>query len=232
MLTRFAVLSAAVLLTLSACSSEDGDTASDPGSDPASTESAPTESPSPADAACTYPADGQSPAKPVDPPAETPEVSGTVAATISLSQGDVPIDLDADTTPCTVNSFVSLAEQGYFDDTQCHRLTTQGIWVLQCGDPSATGMGGPGYSFPDELAGSETYGPGTLAMANAGPDTNGSQFFIVYKDSPLPPSYTVFGSLSPEGLAVVKKIGAKGAQGGAPDGAPAKKVTITGVTIG
>ncbi len=227
MLTRLAALSAAVLLPLTACSSEDPDTASDPGSEPAATESSATPA-----AACSYPADEQAPAKPVDPPSETPEVSGTVAATISLSQGDVPVELDADTTPCTVNSFVSLAKQGYFDGTQCHRVTTQGIWVLQCGDPSASGMGGPGYSFADELAGTETYGPGTLAMANAGPDTNGSQFFIVYKDSPLPPSYTVFGSLTGDGLAVVEKIGRHGAQGGAPDGAPAKKVTITGVSVG
>ena len=227
MLTRLAALSAAVLLPLTGCSSEDPGTASDPGSDPAATESSATPS-----AACSYPADEQSPAKPVDPPSETPEVSGTVTATIRLSQGDVPVELDAGTARCTVNSFVSLAEQGYFNDTQCHRVTTQGIWVLQCGDPSASGMGGPGYSFADELAGTETYGPGTLAMANAGPDTNGSQFFIVYKDSPLPPSYTVFGSLSADGLAVVEKIGRKGAQGGAPDGAPAKKVTITGVSVG
>ncbi len=137
------------------------------------------------------------------------------------SAGDINVDLDAGATPCTVNSFLSLAEQGYFDGTDCHRLTTQGIWVLQCGDPTGTGSGGPGYAFDDELTGAETYPAGTLAMANAGPGTNGSQFFLVYEDSlGLPPDYTVFGTISPEGLKVVQEIGAKGTADGAPDGAP------------
>ena len=111
-----------------------------------------------------------------------------------------------------MNSFLSLARQGYFDDTTCHRLTTAGIYVLQCGDPTATGMGGPGYAFADELLDGDsriepchsqdlgqgpvdvcTYGAGTVAMANSGPNTNGSQFFLVYKSSPLPAAYTVFG---------------------------------------
>src|SRR5690606_21777336 len=111
------------------------------------------------------------------PPAE-PTASGTVPATIRTSAGDLAVSLDADAAPCTVNSFLSLAQQGYFDETPCHRLTTSGIFVLQCGDPTGTGTGGPGYEFPDELTGSETYPAGTLAMANAGPDTNGSQFFV------------------------------------------------------
>ena len=93
-----------------------------------------------------------------------------------------------------MNSFVSLADQGYFDDTPCHRMTTRGIFVLQCGDPTADRRRRAGLPFEDELDGTETYGPGTLAMANAGPNTNGSQFFIVYGDSPLPPAYTVFGA--------------------------------------
>ena len=97
--------------------------------------------------------------------------------------------------------------QGYFEGTRCHRLTTEGIFVLQCGDPSATGMGGPGYSFADELSGTEQYSAGTVAMANAGPNTNGSQFFIVFQDSMLPPAYTVFGHLDAASLKVVQKIG-------------------------
>jgi len=132
-----------------------------------------------------------------------------------------------------VNSFVSLAEQGYLDDTTCHRLTTaaSGISVLQCGDPTGTGMGGPGYSFADELSGSEKYPAGTLAMANAGPDTNGSQFFIVYGDTPLPPAYTVFGTVDDDGLKVVEEIAAKGAENGAPDGPPAEPVNIETATV-
>lgn len=164
------------------------------------------------------------------PPAEA-EVSGEVAAVLQTSVGDIPMTLDAERTPCTVGSFVSLAQQGYFDDSVCHRLTTSGIFVLQCGDPSGTGRGGPGYRYADEVDGTETYPAGTVAMANAGPDTNGSQFFLVYDDSPLPAKYTVFGHLDEAGLAVVREVAAAGAEGGAADGAPATSVTITGVTL-
>src|SRR5699024_11558444 len=94
----------------------------------------------------------------------------------------------------------------------------EGIFVLQCGDPTGTGSGGPGYSFADELDGSETYPAGTLAMANAGPDTNGSQFFVVYDDSPLPADYTVFGSLDKESTKTVADIAAEGTDSGAGDG--------------
>lgn len=180
---------------------------------------------------CSYPSSGQSAAKEVDPPSETATLTGTVDAEIETSAGDLEIELLADAAPCTVNSFVSLAQQGYFDDTSCHRLTTSGIYVLQCGDPSASGMGGPGYSFADELSGSETYTAGTVAMANAGADTNGSQFFLVYADSQLDPNYTVFGHLDDDSLATLQKIGVKGTADGGADGAPAEPVTIQSVTI-
>ncbi|WP_308015760.1 peptidylprolyl isomerase [Microbacterium sp. cx-59] len=180
---------------------------------------------------CEYTSGGTA-ARDVDAPPAEPAQSGTVSATLQTSAGDIPLTLDADRTPCTVGSFVSLANQDYFSDTTCHRLTTEGIYVLQCGDPSATGMGGPGYRFADELDGSETYPAGTVAMANAGANTNGSQFFLVYEDSQLPPSYTVFGTMDADGLAVVQEIAAAGAEGGEPDGPPATPVTITGVTIG
>lgn len=162
----------------------------------------------------------------------TADVTGVVESTLQTTAGDVPMMLDADSTPCTVGSFVSLAEQGYYDDSPCHRLTTAGIFVLQCGDPSGTGMGGPGYSYADELDGGETYPAGTVAMANAGADTNGSQFFLVYEDTELPAAYTVFGELSPEGLAVVRQIASAGVEGGAGDGSPATPVTITAVALG
>ncbi len=212
---------AAVLLAVSgglvACGGDDSTTAADGAA--------------PKGESCAYPTAGPAAAE-VDAPPATATETGEVAATIETSAGAIPVTLDADAAPCTVNSFVSLAEQDYFTNSPCHRITTAGIFVLQCGDPTGTGTGGPGYSYPDELTGEETYGPGTLAMANAGPDTNGSQFFMVYDDSPLDPAYTVFGSISEEGLAVVQEAADAGAQGGAPDGPPAAPVEITGVTVG
>ncbi|MCW2796522.1 peptidylprolyl isomerase [Nocardioides sp.] len=193
-------------------------------------ETSPSSSPTVVGPACSYTADGAS--SDVELPPDHANVAGKVDLTIATNAGDIGATLDADKTPCTVNSFVSLAQQGYFDGTICHRLTTQGIFVLQCGDPTGSGMGGPGYSFKDELDGTEKYGPGTLAMANAGPNTNGSQFFIVYGNSPLPASYTVFGSIDAAGLTVVKDIAAKGTSDGGPDGAPKDEVDITSVTVG
>ena len=218
-LAAFAVL---VLLLLSGCGSSD--------SEGDSSGSAAESDSSAAAGTCSYPADSQAGAKDVEAPAEEPEAKGTVDATIATNAGDLAVTLDADRTPCTVNSFLSLAAQKYFDDTDCHRLTTEGIFVLQCGDPTGTGSGSPGYSFPDELDGSETYPAGTLAMANSGPDTNGSQFFVVYDDSSLPPDYTVFGQLDEKSTKTVADIAAKGTDSGAGDGAPKEKVTITEVT--
>ncbi|WP_404430337.1 peptidylprolyl isomerase [Microbacterium lacus] len=166
----------------------------------------------------------------VDAPPADP-ASGTIDVVLTTSAGEIPITLDADSAPCTVGSFLSLAEQGYFDETSCHRLTTQGIFVLQCGDPSATGRGGPGYSYADELDGSETYPAGTVAMANAGPNTNGSQFFLVFADTELPPSYTVFGQMDAAGIEAVKAVAMDGVAGGGPDGNPATEVTIESVHV-
>lgn len=168
----------------------------------------------------------------VTPPPAEPTHTGTVSATMTTSAGELHLTLDADKTACTTNSFISLSEQGYYNDTTCHRLTTAGIFVLQCGDPSGTGMGGPGYRYADELDGTETYPAGTVAMANAGANTNGSQFFLVYKDTELPASYTVFGTLDAASLEVLTAIAAKGTSDGGSDGAPAEPVTIEQVTIG
>jgi peptidyl-prolyl cis-trans isomerase B (cyclophilin B) len=187
-----------------------------------------------ADGACDYTEDGQQPAKKVDLPPKQPSVSGELPALLATNAGDIGVMLDADAAPCTVNSFVSLAGQGYFDDTPCHRLTTaaSGIFVLQCGDPTGSGMGGPGYTIPDELTGQETYPAGTLAMARTQqPHSGGSQFFLVYDDTPLPPDYTVFGHLESDGLKVLKQIAAGGTADGGPDGAPKKPVTIESVTF-
>ena len=137
-----------------------------------------------------------------------------------------------DKAPCATNSFKYLAQKGFFNNTSCHRLTTAGIFVLQCGDPTGTGAGGPGYQFPDENLTGATYPAGTVAMANSGPNTNGSQFFLVYQDTPLPPNYTPFGRVT-AGLNALTSIAAKGsdnanAQG---DGHPNQPLTIQSVTI-
>ena len=224
-------LAALLLLLLGACSKQGGDDTS--ADDPATEDSTSQTSEAPAGDApagsCTYNPDGMDPAKEVDPPPAEPAETGEVDVTLDTTVGAIKATLDAGTTPCTVNSFLSLAGQDYFDKTKCHRLTTQGIFVLQCGDPTGTGMGGPGYQYDDELSGSETYGAGTLAMANAGPGTNGSQFFIVFEDSQLPPSYTVFGKVDAAGIKTVQKVAAKGTESGTPDGPPKQPVTINDV---
>ena len=234
MLIRRLAAASAVLLTLTACG-DDGSSDEQAEDTGGAAETDRTHAPqpeSPDGVECTYQTGGAPAEREVDPPSDRAAYGEDVSVVIETTAGDIPAVLDAAAAPCTVNSFTSLASQGYFDDTPCHRLTTQGIYVLQCGDPSGSGMGGPGYSFPDELTGSETYGPGTLAMANSGPDTNGSQFFIVYGDSPLPPAYTVFGEISEEGLQVVEEIAEKGTDTGAGDGAPAEPVQIEYVGVG
>jgi len=141
--------------------------------------------------------------------------------------------LDGTKAPHTVNSFKFLADHKYFDNSPCHRLTTQSIFVLQCGDPTGTGTGGPGYTIPDENLTGATYPAGTLAMANTGqPHTGGSQFFICYADTPLPPQYTPFGHVT-QGLDVLKKIAANGEDdsNGAGDGKPNKPVVIKTFTV-
>ena len=220
------VLAALVLLTGVAGCGEDGGG----GDDTASDRSHEAQPENPDGAPCQYLPAGES-AKKADPPADTAAYTGTVDVSVETNKGDIGLTLDAASAPCTVNSFTSLTSQGYYDDTPCHRLTAGGLSVLQCGDPSGSGSGGPGYSYADELSGGETYPAGTLAMANSGPNTNGSQFFMVYSDSQLPPSYTVFGQLSPEGLAVVEKVGAAGDRTGAGDGPPKLPVVIRSATV-
>jgi peptidyl-prolyl cis-trans isomerase B (cyclophilin B) len=142
--------------------------------------------------------------------------------------GEIIIETVAPKAPKTVNAMLWLADQGYFDSTLCHRVTTEGIKVLQCGDPTATGSGGPGFQLPEENLPTEkgmNYPAGTVAMANAGPGTSGSQFFIVYEDTTLPPNYTIWGEVS-SGLDVVSKVAAAGVQGGGTDGRPAAPIGI------
>lgn len=195
---------------------------------------------------CQYPASTDPAAKPVKPPksGKVPTEPAQISVSMVTSQGNIGIMLANAQSPCTVNSFVSLAQQEFFDGTACHRLTTSpSLGVLQCGDPKADGRGGPGYQFGNEYP-TDQYKPndpalqqpvlyprGTLAMANAGPDTNGSQFFMVYKDSQLPPAYTVFGTIQQDGLATLDKIAAAGVAGGGEDGKPGADVTIKSVRL-
>ena len=190
---------------------------------------------------CQYPASQDKAAKPVKPPrtGKIPTDPTQVSVSMATSQGNIGLLLANNESPCTVNSFASLIGQGFFNDTKCHRLTTSAdLAVLQCGDPKGDGTGGPGYQFANEYP-TDQYPPndpklkqpvlyprGTLAMANAGPDTNGSQFFLVYKDSQLPPDYTVFGKIQDDGLATLDKIAKAGVAGGGEDGPPAAEVTI------
>ena len=172
------------------------------------------------------------------PPAMTIDTAASYTAVLNTSCGDITLKLDAKNAPKTVNSFVFLAEQNYYNHTHCHRLTTSGIYVLQCGDPTGTGTGGPGYTIPDEYLNDPaikggTYPAGTVAMANSGPNTNGSQFFLVYQDSPLPASYTPFGTIT-GGLDIVQHIGKDGVGtgGNSPtDGPPKDSVVINSVPV-
>ncbi|MBD8077903.1 peptidylprolyl isomerase [Cellulosimicrobium arenosum] len=182
---------------------------------------------------------GEDPADPTGgytlPPASAAE-GRDWDAMLSTSVGEIDLTLDGAAAPQAVASFVSLAEAGYFDGTSCHRLTTSGIYVLQCGDPTGTGTGGPGYSFgPIENAPSDdVYPAGTVAMARQGgnAESMGSQFFLVYEDSTIPSDaaggYTVLGTIT-SGLDTVQAVADAGTTDGAGDGSPATPVTIEGV---
>lgn len=195
---------------------------------------------------CQYPPSAEQASKPVKPPRQgkVPTDPAQVSVSMVTNQGHIGLLLANNESPCTVNSFASLASQKFFDDTKCHRLTASPTSaVLQCGDPTGDGTGGPGYQFaneyptdqykPEDPAAHEPviYPRGTLAMANSGPNTNGSQFFMVYKDTQLPPEYTIFGKIQPDGLATLDKIAKGGVAGGGADGPPATDVTIKSVLL-
>ncbi|MEV5431397.1 peptidylprolyl isomerase [Streptomyces sp. NPDC052701] len=170
-------------------------------------------------------------------PAMTIDKSAKYTLRLATTCGEIDVALKASAAPHTVNSFDFLAGKGYFDHSKCHRLTTNGIYVLQCGDPTGTGTGGPGYTIPDENLKDKslkdnTYPAGTVAMANTGQkNSGGSQFFLVYRDSKLPPSYTPFGTVSEAGMKVLKKIAGAGESTGAGDGAPNATVVINKATV-
>jgi peptidyl-prolyl cis-trans isomerase B (cyclophilin B) len=168
----------------------------------------------------------------VGTPAPQATRTGRINASITTNLGAMSVDLLADKAPCTVHSFAHLAQEDYYTDTPCHRLTTEGLWVLQCGDPSGTGTGTPGYQFGEENlpTASPSYPRGSLAMANAGPGTNGAQFFIVYRDSDIPPDYTIFGTVV-AGMDLLERIAAAGTDNGSTDSHPKLDVRINEITF-
>ncbi|MEU8069745.1 MULTISPECIES: peptidylprolyl isomerase [unclassified Micromonospora] len=171
---------------------------------------------------------------------------GTQTLTIDTNLGQITAKIDRAKVPCTAGSFTHLTEKGFYNNTKCHRLVTEGIKVLQCGDPSATGkgwrdtdgIGGPSYNLAEENLPTDKrppYPEGVIAMAKSNqPGSTGSQFFIVYGDSPLDPNYTVLGTIT-DGMDVVKQVAAAGDDGAfakqAGGGHPKKEITMTKVTM-
>jgi cyclophilin family peptidyl-prolyl cis-trans isomerase len=162
-----------------------------------------------------------------NPPEFLIDAAKRYSAVIATNKGDITVELMADRSPSTVNNFVFLAREGFYDGVIFHRVIRG--FMIQGGDPTGTGTGGPGYRFRDELDAAREvgYGPGVLAMANAGPNTNGSQFFIMHGDNPLPPAYSVFGRTT-AGLEVVDAIAATATD--ARD-RPLEDVTIASITV-
>ncbi|HZX02387.1 peptidylprolyl isomerase [Kribbella sp.] len=184
---------------------------------------------------CTYKKSAEPAAKKVNLPGNgKTKASGTSKVSLNTSIGDLQLTLDSALAPCAVKNFLSLVGQKYFDNTKCHRLTVgEGLQVLQCGDPTGTGSGGPGYSFADEVYPTLKYGRGMLAMANSGPNTNGSQFFIVYGDaSGLTAQYTAFGTIDEPSLKLIDKVAEAGVtpQNSPQDGTPVIPVDIKTAT--
>jgi peptidyl-prolyl cis-trans isomerase B (cyclophilin B) len=225
---------AGVLVWLTAC----GGTAPDPveptagggggadGSDPAATT-----------ATCEWVAarEGNPYAVDVDPPAPEVPAAGTADLRMTTSSGDLGLTLDRAGAPCAAASMLHLAGLGFFDGSACHRqVDSAGLQVLQCGDPTGTGAGGPTYAFATDVDGDESYPRGTIAMANSGQGLDGSQFFLVWGDSALPPDYTVVGTVDEAGLAVLDVVAANGHDGSLDPspggGAPTVPVTVESMT--
>ncbi|HEY4026204.1 MAG TPA: peptidylprolyl isomerase, partial [Candidatus Dormibacteraeota bacterium] len=220
------ILVLGLLLAGAACGSSGSGDQANQSSTPTPTAPAATATAAPA-SLCHAPAPGN-PAGVRFPaePAVTVDPQARYTAVLATNCGNVTLALDAARAPHTVNSFAYLASQKYFDHSPCHRLTTAGIYVLQCGDPTGTGTGGPGYTIPDENLNGATYPAGTVAMANTGQaHTGGSQFFLVYKDTRLPPAYTPFAQIT-GGLDTLQQIAAQGTANGTPDGRPRSAVVI------
>jgi peptidyl-prolyl cis-trans isomerase B (cyclophilin B) len=153
--------------------------------------------------------------------------------TFETNCGNIVVTTVGAKAPITITQLATLARGGFFNNTLCHRLTTQGLYVLQCGDPTATGSGGPNFTYRDENLPNDSlnnYPAGTVAMANSGPGTNGSQFFLVFADTTLGANYTIWGTIT-EGLDIVRAIAKAGVKGGGADGAPNQPIAINRVTL-
>ena len=205
----------------------------------APSESASSSTPAPSESAapvaggpCKPSAATGSPAKDVGAPNGVLPAK-TYTFTLQTNCGEIVIEADGVKAPITVSTLAFLAKGKYYDGTICHRLTTQGLFVLQCGDPTGTGGGGPNFTFKDEnlpVQADNNYPAGSVAMANSGPNTNGSQFFLVYDNTTLGANYTLWGKIT-QGLDIVKSIAAYGTADGSGDGAPKSTVEIINVTV-
>jgi cyclophilin family peptidyl-prolyl cis-trans isomerase len=242
------VTTVAVLLVLGAVwliTGVSGDDADDVAADP--TTAAPTSSAAAATTnpdgtvSCSYAPDDSGNTNLVDvgtpPTPEATPTQGTGALLMTTSQGDITLTLDRAKAPCAAASFTYLAQQQFFDGSPCHRMVNgDAFGVLQCGDPTGTGQGGPTYKYAEEVTPETTYPRGTIAMANSGaPGSTGSQFFLVFTDSQLSPDYTVVGTVDEAGLAVLDQIAEAGNDGSMEPspggGAPNVPVTIESMTV-
>ena len=213
---------------------------SSPSSQVSSAAPSPESPPAAGTVSCDYVPDDSGPAA-IDvgtpPQASATPAEGTDVLVMSTGQGDLTLTLDRSVAPCAAASFRFLAEQGFFDGSPCHREVNEPTFgVLQCGDPTGTGTGGPAYRFDQEVTAATSYPRGTIAMANSGSDTTtGSQFFLCFVDTQLSPDYTVVGTVDPAGLSVLDGIAAAGNDGSfdpSPGGgAPAVPVVIQAMTV-
>ena len=233
------VVGAALLLTGVLGGEEDPSTAAD-GTDPApTTSSAAATTNADGTVTCTYGPDESGNPNLTDvgtpPTPEATPTQGTATLLMSTDQGDLTLTLDRTKAPCAAASFVYLTEQGFYDNSPCHRLVNQASFgVLQCGDPTGSGSGGPTYKYAEEVTAETTYPRGTIAMAKtSAPNTTGSQFFLCFVDTQLPPEYTVVGTVDEAGLGVLETVAAGGIKDVGPqgDGAPAIPVTIESMTV-
>ena len=214
------VLGAVLLLTGLLDGDDPSDAAADPSASAAPSTGAVARTTNPdGTVSCTYAPDDSGNPNLTDagtpPNPESTPTEGTVTLVMSTGQGDIPLVLDRAKAPCAAASFTYLAQQKFFDGSSCHRMVNgEAFGVLQCGDPTGTGQGGPTYKMAEEVTPDTTYPRGTIAMAKSGaPNTTGSQFFLVFTDAQLPPDYTVVGTVDEAGLAVLDQIAAAGNDG-------------------
>lgn len=261
MRNRLTATAAAVALVVGAsagcATGDDDETAAAEGTLTSTTQSMPPESGDPAkdepaegQVDCTYAtAANAAPDRDVTPPTADQPAEGTTSVSFTINGGEIPMTFENASAPCTVAAVTSLVEQGFYDDTPCHRITVsespEELAVLQCGDPTGQGTSGPGFTIEDELptgladssmSGASLYPRGTVAMAKtAAPDSAGSQFFLVYADSALPPEYAVLGTIDESGMAVLDQIadaGAKSDDPSSPDSqVPRDEVRISEATV-